>query len=236
MQIVCTVEGGEAVSYDERCIAMALGEEKYFSLPQDEAFSFRITGYDSGTVSITLSETDSAEIKTQTRYVDLPVQTADVFTFTEDAGIKESSAGLRITKNVAETIEPDSFVVSNSPDPVIRIHNYAASRTIDYRTTITFSADEIQNPVPDAQIYWFINGQHKGTGNAYTEYDTRNDFTVQAKYLKDGIVLAESETETVKVNTGFFARLKAFFRALFGRLPNVVQEYCGAEILDKMLP
>lgn len=49
-------------------------------------------------------------------------------------------------------------------------------------------------------------------------------------------ILAESETETVNVKTGFFAKLKAFFRALFGRLPKVVQEYLGVEIIDRMLP
>ena len=36
-------------------------------------------------------------------------------------------------------------------------------------------------------------------------------------------MLAESAVETVKVNTGFFAKLVAFFKGLFGSLPVIVQ-------------
>lgn len=120
--------------------------------------------------------------------------------------------------------------------PKIAIHNYTSSRTVDYRTTITFSADEITNPVKDAKIHWFIDGQDKGASDACTVKEAKKDFTVQAKYMKDGKVLAESEIGTVKVSAGFFARLKAFIRALFGRLPKVVQEYLGFEIIDRVLP
>ena len=54
--------------------------------------------------------------------------------------------------------------------------------------------------------------------------------------MKDSSILAESETEIINVNTRFFARLKAFFRALFGRLPKVVQEYLRIEFIDRILP
>ncbi|MCR4615628.1 MAG: hypothetical protein K5756_05715 [Clostridiales bacterium] len=50
-------------------------------------------------------------------------------------------------------------------------------------------------------------------------------FTVQVKYIKDGKTLAESGVEKVNVKTGFFAKLVAFFRMLFGSLPKVVQSY-----------
>ena len=127
-------------------------------------------------------------------------------------------------------------VFEKIPDPVIKIHNYTSSRTVDYRTTITFSVDEIQNPVDGASVHWFINGQDKGASDTYTEKEAKQKFTVQAKYMKGNTVLAESETETVNVNAGFFARLKAFFRALFKKLPVVVQEYLGVEIIDRVLP
>ena len=127
-------------------------------------------------------------------------------------------------------------VFEKAANPVIRIHNYTTNKTIDYRTSITFSTDEIQNPVSGAQIHWFIDGQDKGVADTYTMKEAKKDFTVQAKYVKDGKVLAESEIETVKINAGFFARLKAFFRALFSRLPKVVQEYLGIEIIDRVLP
>ena len=56
--------------------------------------------------------------------------------------------------------------------------------------------------------------------------------TVQAKYIQGGTTRAETPAETVKVKAGFFARLKAFFRALFRKLPVVVQEYLGFETRD----
>ncbi len=126
-------------------------------------------------------------------------------------------------------------VFERIPDPIIKIHNYIASKTVDYRTTITFSAD-VQNPVKDAKIHWFIDGQDKGASDTYTVKEAKKDFTVQAKYMKDGKVIAQSEIETVKVNAGFFAKLKAFFRSLFGKLPKVVQTYLGVEIIDRVLP
>ena len=94
----------------------------------------------------------------------------------------------------------------------------------------------MKNPAEGANIHWFINGQDKVASDTYTEKEAKATFTVQAKYMKDGKVLAESEIEAVKVNDGFFDRLKAFFRALFGRLPKVVQEYLGVEIIDRVLP
>ena len=61
---------------------------------------------------------------------------------------------------------------------------------------------------------------------------------MQAKYYVDGkeIPEAATEVEKVNVNTGFFGKLKAFFRALFGRLPKVVQDYLGVEIIDRVIP
>ncbi|MBQ7547907.1 MAG: InlB B-repeat-containing protein [Clostridia bacterium] len=139
-----------------------------------------------------------------------------------------------------------SFTVTNSisliaqfektPNPVIKIHDYTASKTIDYRATITFSVDEIQNPVDGASVHWFIDGQDKGATDTFTMMEARQKFIIQAKYVKDSSILAESETEIINVNTRFFARLKAFFRALFGRLPKVVQEYLRIEFIDRILP
>ena len=136
--------------------------------------------------------------------------------------------------DVTDTITAPGTKIENPP--VISIHNWVESRTIDYRTTITFSADPIQNPVDGASVHWFINGQDKGASDTYTEKEAKATFTVQAKYMKGNTILAESEIETVNVKTGFFAKLKAFFRALFKKLPKVVQEYLGVEIIDRVLP
>ncbi len=51
-----------------------------------------------------------------------------------------------------------------------------------------------------------------------------------------GDTIAETGTEKVTVKAGFFAKLKAFFRGLFGRLQKEVQEVLGAEIIDRLIP
>lgn len=119
--------------------------------------------------------------------------------------------------------------------PTIAIRNFMTDRAVDYRTTITFTAD-VTNAVDGAAVHWFIDGQDKGTGETFEWKEAKQSYTVQAKYVKGSEILAESESENVTVKTGFFAKLKAFFRALFGRLPKVVQEYLGVEIIDRVLP
>ena len=54
--------------------------------------------------------------------------------------------------------------------------------------------------------------------------------------MQNSTVLAESSVEKVTVKTGFFARLKAFFRALFGRLPKEVQEVYDVDYYLNLLP
>ena len=51
--------------------------------------------------------------------------------------------------------------------------------------------------------------------------------------MQDGNVAAESGIEKVNVKTGFFARLIAFFRALFKKLPVVAQAF---PVIEKILP
>ena len=112
--------------------------------------------------------------------------------------------------------------------PAIFIRNYKGETTVDYRTTITFAA-EVPKPIDGAEIHWFVDGKDVGTGDTYTVKEAKKNFTVQAKYMDGDKVLAESEVETVKVTTGFFDKLIAFFRALFKKLPVLTQEYLGIE-------
>ncbi len=115
----------------------------------------------------------------------------------------------------------------------ISIRNYAAStETYAYRSTITFFAD-VKNPVLGAQIRWYVDGREYSANDSCTVTEADHSFTIQAKYVRGNDVLAESEIEKVNVNTGFFAKIIAFFRALFGRLPKVVQAYLGVETREK---
>ena len=96
------------------------------------------------------------------------------------------------------------------------------------RSTITFTAI-VENPVDGGEVCWFINGQKKDAGPTYTVKEARESFTVQAKYMKDGAALAQTETETVSVTGGLIAKVIAFFLWLFGKLPVLEQAFPGAE-------
>ena len=105
----------------------------------------------------------------------------------------------------------------------IKIQNYTATKSVDYKTTITFTVIVTDAP-KGATIQWFVNDKKAETGETCTVKQATADYTVQVKLVgSDGSVLAESEIETVKVNTGFFAKLVAFFKGLFGSLPIITQ-------------
>ncbi len=99
--------------------------------------------------------------------------------------------------------------------PAVSIRNYKPSRTEDYQATLTFTADVTDAP-DGAAVHWFVNGKDVYTGEKYTVEKAESDYTVQAKLIgSDNGVIAESETETVKINSGFFAKLASFFKRLF---------------------
>ena len=128
-----------------------------------------------------------------------------------------------------------AVAIAKALPPAITIRNYTAEKTVDYRTTITFTAD-VQNAGDGGSVHWYMNGKDSGTGETFTMHEVKASFNIQARYVKDGATLAESETETIHVKTGFFARLKAFFRALFGSLPKQVQEAYDFALLLSLLP
>ncbi|GEM_PF-5993911 len=148
------------------------------------------------------------------------------------AGSREQWEAVNIDYNTA--IKSANIHCLNIPyiSEIISIRNYVPARTVDYKTTITFHADPGQNTVDGGEIHWFINDTDELINGTYTVTKARESFTVQAKYVKDGEVLEESEVERVNVKTDFFARLAAFFRSIFGTLPKVEQSLPGADMTD----
>ena len=114
----------------------------------------------------------------------------------------------------------------NQPEannPSVDIRNFAYTCTVDYRTTITFTAITIDLP-KGATIVWYLNGQITGEGEKLTVKEVRESFNIQAKIVdKNSDILNSSETELVKVKTDFFSKIIAFFRMLFRKLPVVEQ-------------
>lgn len=94
-------------------------------------------------------------------------------------------------------------------------------QTIDYKASLTVYAD-VQNCI---DLTWYVEGAKytEAPNGSITINEATGDFSVffTAKDL-DGNIVA-SEIENVKVNTGFFAKLIAFFKGLFGLLPDLKQ-------------
>lgn len=96
---------------------------------------------------------------------------------------------------------------------------YPETLKVDYRATVVFHTKAEAMP-EGAAVKWYINGTEKASGGDFTLSDVKADSTVQAKLVgSDGTVLAQSQTVKVQPKTGFFAKLIAFFRSLFGKLP-----------------
>ena len=106
--------------------------------------------------------------------------------------------------------------------PQISIKGFTENKYVDYRTTITFKAEVADKPAV-GEIRWYINGVYSGSGEKYTMTEVKANFTVQAKFETSKEILSMTEIETVNVNTGFFAKLVAFFKGLFGKLPSGTQ-------------
>lgn len=103
----------------------------------------------------------------------------------------------------------------------IEIKNYKSSVSVSYRTTCTFT---YTGSLPSGTtVQWYVNGQNRGGGNSVTVSQAKSDFTVKCVAVNNGKIIAESQTQTVRVDTGFFAKLVAWFKSLFGSLPSYNQ-------------
>lgn len=103
--------------------------------------------------------------------------------------------------------------------PSVNIRNFITSRTVDFKTTITFKADIAHLP-EKACVVWYKDGEAICSGEKFTVEHATETFVVQARVFDEsGKALAESEIELVKVKTDFFSRIIAFFRMIFKALP-----------------
>lgn len=116
-----------------------------------------------------------------------------------------------------------------APEAELTIRNNPGTKQIDYRQGITLTA-VTKNLPAGAAVHWYIDGKDVATGNTFTKTDCREGFTVTAKIIDaEGNPLTDydnkeiSTKETVTVNAGFFKKLAAFFKGLFGTLVTVVQ-------------
>lgn len=106
---------------------------------------------------------------------------------------------------------------SSFSDPAeIEIINYTPKLTVDYHSTVIFGVNAKNADSYD--IVWYKNGEIAGRGTTYKEEKVTKDFIIQAKYARDeGTV--QSKQQFVEVKNSLFDRIIAFFRGLFGSLP-----------------
>lgn len=108
-------------------------------------------------------------------------------------------------------------------NPTVGIKNYKPSRSEAYKTTITFTAVTKEAPA-GSTVHWIVNGKDVASGSTYTVEKATNAYNIQTRLVSsDNKTLTESEIESVDINTGFFAKLIAFFQGLFGLLPVIEQ-------------
>lgn len=107
--------------------------------------------------------------------------------------------------------------------PSVSIRNFINSRTVDFKTTITFKADIAHLP-EKACVVWYKDGEAICSCEEFTVEHATETFVVQARaFDESGKALAQSETELVKVKTDFFSRIIAIFRMIFKALPVIEQ-------------
>ena len=123
------------------------------------------------------------------------------------------------------TVINDDFTVNAVYSfPTVSINNYVSSRNVDYKTSIYFTAS-VSKLTSTATVHWFVNDVDQTPSGSlnFTVSNAVADYTIQAKLIADGNVLSESSIEKVTVSRGLFARIIAFFRQIFGRLPFIRQ-------------
>ncbi len=120
-------------------------------------------------------------------------------------------------------IDTRTKVGSAKASPVYAIRNMSKynGQTIELKSSLTIYAD-VQNCT---DVKWFVTGANytPNADGSITINQATTDFSVYftAKDIDGNTVT--SEIETVKVKTGFFAMLVAFFKGLFKLLPDLKQ-------------
>ncbi len=153
--------------------------------------------------------------------IDSAVDIAEVNTAKQN-GIKA------INDQIAKENKPDDPV---NPTANAKL-NVKSSTSADYRANVTITATA--TGVPDGYVLALYDGNTKiATGDNTKVSHNVGNMTASKTYTvkvidpsnnavqKDGNGAELSRTCEINVNTGFFARLIAFFRGLFGLLPNV---------------
>ncbi|MBR4451871.1 MAG: leucine-rich repeat protein [Clostridia bacterium] len=106
----------------------------------------------------------------------------------------------------------------NPQVPGISIRNYRETLPVDYKSKLVFRITSTSKISDEYKIIWSTGDE--GT-TCTIDKATEKEYKISAKLIKksDNSTVAVTKEETVTVNTGFFAKIIAFFRSLFHTLP-----------------
>lgn len=135
-------------------------------------------------------------------------------------GFQTYATGIGVRAAIKLKLNSETKPETSSTYSIRNMEKYNG-QTIDYRASLTIYAD-VQNCT---DVTWVVTGAQCTINDdrSVTINQAKGDFSVYftAKDLKGNEV--KSETESVKVNTGFFAQFAAFFKGLFKKLPDLQQ-------------
>ncbi len=115
----------------------------------------------------------------------------------------------------------------------VNIKNYAETITVPYKSTVILYAETNLPFEPD--IKWYVNGEYYMSGNRFDIENIADDISVYFEATDESGYALRSATETVKVSSGFFARLIAFFKQIFGLLPVISQSVFSADFTVSLI-
>lgn len=173
----------------------------------------------------TISENKLKEGDTITKPTD-PVKEGYTFKgWTPEVPEKMSSKDLIFTAAFEKNpSKPDTPVTSFTPEklaPDIVLKNYRGNLTVDYKSRLVFHVT-LSFALPSGyKIVW--SNDDEGT-ECVIESAVEKEYVISAKIVKisDNSTVSTTKQEIVTVNTGFFAKIIALFRSLFGALPEYV--------------
>lgn len=204
---------GVSASFTVTVKAVALTSIRITTLPQKRLYA---AGENLDTTGLALEASYSDGTKKTVR---------SGFTASADLrSLGRKTVTVRYTENGVTKTATYDVTVETAENTEIKILGFTASRTVDYKATVTFHY-EAKNIYEGSKVHWYINGQDKGTEESCRVDKAKAKYTVQIKLIaSDGkTVLKESEVETVNVKTNFFAKFVGFFKGLFGMLPKIDQ-------------
>lgn len=113
------------------------------------------------------------------------------------------------------------FDMTTGLDVSINRSDYLENKKIDYKSTIIFQAVTGRSLYNNEKIEWFIDEKKVADGKTFTLEKVDSDFTVFCCVVSESGETSESEHLSVKVNNNLFAKIIAFFREWFAKLPTV---------------